>query len=83
MGTFESCKNCKTRTIGCHATCSLYAKAVEENNAIKEKMRSFSNPRKELTVRAAKTKHVSLEALKREPIKRRGAYGSDFNNYND
>ncbi len=83
MGTFESCKNCKTRTIGCHATCSLYAKSVEENKAIKDKRRSFSNPSIALTMRTAKTKHVSLEALKRGPIKRRDTYGSDFNNYNN
>lgn len=34
--SFECCKGCENRQIGCHSTCEKYTAAVAENEKIKE-----------------------------------------------
>lgn len=58
----SSCKDCKNRTIGCHATCEAYKKYKEEHAKYRKQQdiqnfrhfRDYSNGNQSLFIRAAK-----------------------------
>lgn len=37
MTKYHCCFNCKIRTIGCHSTCEIYLKEIEENKEMKKR----------------------------------------------
>ena len=60
MIVYAPCKDCKERTVGCHATCKIYKIYKEQLEQFKKDTRPAPS-----TLGAARTTHNSLTRLRR------------------